>query len=1297
MNILFVNYGDFTTNSLNHIGGFANWMCSAGHTCIVAVPKGKDTLQVVLDPLFIPATFDELLAEPGLFPNGKGADVVHAWTPREVVRKFVLAYQAHVHARLIVHLEDNEEVLLAAWMGKDVSELAGLSEADLENGSFESFSHPRRFRNFLQAADGITVIVDSLKKFVPTGTPSLLLRPGIDFGHVAQGVETSAERPDFGLEPGERVIAFTGSNTFVNESELRELYVAVQLLNQRGFPTRLVRTGFGSPQFQSGLSDSLKSHIIELGFVAKKTLPGILSAADVLVQPGKPGPFNDFRLPSKLPEFLASGRPVILPNSNIGTELRDEIDALLLRTGAPEEIAKLCARVFEDSELARRLGKSGRAYAKQHFDLGINSQKLAAFYAEILSRQVQPGSTSTIEGAETEISLALRRIASRATDPEAAALIEQLRPLVVELERRDAARDETLRKGPWRRIYPAAALARIEEELALTHRHAFNLDKILADTQEQLKETHQHASNLEKNLAGAQDLLREARQHAGNLESNLAGAQIELKEARQRIVDLEEALTTALSDLKSLRADYETVVAKESAARTEITIRQDKVRQIQASFSWRVTQPLRALRRTFLDRKPPRPLSDRIIACVDHPRNWGIVQSILLLRGWAVHRDGGRLTAIRARLGKRVFGGEIGIERLDVADHFPNDPTAANCGWIVRIEVPRFMAHLLVLEAKLEDGSWHAFFRQKVARTSQTAIESPDEYTAWIQNYDTLTPEAEKRIQGRLEGLNQFPLISVLMPVYNAPERWLIRAIESVRKQLYKNWELCIADDASTSRSTKKILARYARKDKRIKVVYREKNGHISAASNSALEIARGEFVALLDHDDEIRPHALAAVALELNGHPQADIIYSDEDKIDENGSRFEPYFKPDWNPDLFLAQNYLSHLGVYRITLVREVGGFRTGFEGSQDWDLAMRVSERTVPDRIRHIPKILYHWRTVQGSTAIHVGAKNYAVEAAKQVIEGHFVRMGIDATISPTSGHYWRVIRPIPNPAPKVTLIIPTRNRLNVLRPCIESILQHTTYPFFEILVIDNDSDEPETLAYLANLRKTERCRVLKFPGEFNFSAINNFAVDHTDAPIVGLLNNDLEVSQGDWLNEMVANVVRPEIGCVGAKLYHPNGLIQHAGVVLGVGGVAAHAWQSCPANTSGPAHRVLLQQNYSAVTAACLLVRREVYLQAGGFDAEHLAVAFNDIDFCLKVRAAGYRNFWTPVAELIHHESVSRGSEDTDEKRERFRKEVEFMMKKWGGALLTDAAYNPNLTLQKSDFSLASPPRTWPPID
>lgn len=563
-------------------------------------------------------------------------------------------------------------------------------------------------------------------------------------------------------------------------------------------------------------------------------------------------------------------------------------------------------------------------------------------------------------------------------------------------------------------------------------------------------------------------------------------------------------------------------------------------------------------------------------------------------------------------------------------------------------------------------------------------------YAAWVERFDTLQPEDLRRLARSAKALPSQPLISLVMPTYNTPKRWLERCIDSVRAQVYPNWELCIADDASTAPHVRRVLQRYAMKDARIKVVFRETNGHISAASNSALALAKGEWIALLDHDDQLPPHALLTVAEAIRAHPEAGLFYSDEDKIDERGQRFDPYFKPDWNYDLFLGQNMVSHLGVYRAALMRNVGGFRLGFEGSQDYDLALRCIERLQPAQIRHIPRVLYHWRAIAGSTAVSMGEKSYAALAAQRALQEHLTRTGVAAEVE-IHRHGYRVRRHLQGPSvPTVSLIVPTRDRLHLLHTCVESILERTSYPNYEILVVDNQSSEPQALAYLESLRTRERVRVLRYDEPFNFSAINNFAVAHCDGAIVGLVNNDIETIHADWLDEMVSQAVRPEIGAVGAMLYYPNDTIQHAGVVLGVHGIAAHVYSGMPRGYGGQISRGRLAQNMSVVTAACLLIRREVYKQVGGLD-ERLKVAFNDVDFCLRVREAGYTNLWTPCAELYHHESASRGYEDTPEKKRRFEGEVQFMLERWGKALNEDPAYNPNLSLTGTPFDLAFPPR------
>ena len=563
-------------------------------------------------------------------------------------------------------------------------------------------------------------------------------------------------------------------------------------------------------------------------------------------------------------------------------------------------------------------------------------------------------------------------------------------------------------------------------------------------------------------------------------------------------------------------------------------------------------------------------------------------------------------------------------------------------------------------------------------------------YVAWVNRY------GGARAPGTLPDLlltTESPLISVLVPVYNTPERWLRRCIESVRAQSYPHWELCLADDASPDAGVRAVLEQYRQMDSRIKVVLRERNGHISLTSNSALEVASGEFSVLLDHDDELHPDALLEVALAAKRHPEWRLMYSDEDKIDESGQRYDPYFKSDWNYDLFLSHNCISHLGVYQTSLLREIGGFRAGYEGSQDWDLALRCIETLSASEIGHIPKILYHWRAIPGSTALAPGEKNYAHLAGMKAIQSHLDRVGRYAKVEEIpgfSGNY-RVVNHISDP-PLASIIIPTRDSLSLLTQCIDSIFDKTTYSNFEIVVVDNGSEEMETLEYFEHLKLDARVSVLRYDQPFNYSAINNFAVGQARGEVLVLMNNDIEVISPGWLEEMVSQAMREDIGAVGAMLYYPNETIQHAGILLGFnGGVAVNMYGFKPRGWLGQMIRGRLLQNYTAVTAACLAIKRSVFEKVGGFD-ERLAVAYNDVDLCLRVRERGYRNLWTPFAEFYHHESASRGREDSPEKQERFRREVTYMEERWSDLIADDPAYNPNLANSGEFCAFAFPPRS-----
>ncbi|CAH2902466.1 MAG: Glycosyl transferase, group 2 family [uncultured Paraburkholderia sp.] len=567
------------------------------------------------------------------------------------------------------------------------------------------------------------------------------------------------------------------------------------------------------------------------------------------------------------------------------------------------------------------------------------------------------------------------------------------------------------------------------------------------------------------------------------------------------------------------------------------------------------------------------------------------------------------------------------------------------------------------------------------------------DYLDWIEKFDRLDARVINALKAEIAAMVTPPRISVLMPTYNADPVWLAEAIDSVRNQLYPHWELCIADDASTNQNVRPLLEHYMQVDSRIRVVFREKNGHISAASNSALELVTSDWVGLVDHDDLLAPHALYCVAKEIVRRPEGRLFYSDEDKIDLAGRRHSPYFKCDMNIDLFYSQNMISHFGVYQKRLLDEIGGFRPGFEGSQDHDLALRCLERIGAQSIIHIPRVLYHWRMHPSSTAASGDAKPYAVIAGERALNEHFERQGISTSVEGLPFGY-RVHYRLPEHPPLVSLIIPTRNGVGLLKQCIESIQKKTTYSPYEIIVIDNGSDEQATLDYLDSLKSAANIRVIRDDRPFNYSALNNMAIASANGELVGLINNDIEVVTDTWLEEMVSLAIQPGVGAVGAKLLYPDGTIQHAGVVTGLGGVAGHAHRLFPRESFGYFARNALVSSFSAVTAACLIVRKSIYEQVGGLNEADLAVAFNDVDFCLRVRNAGYRNVWTPFAELYHHESATRGTEDSPEKVARFGREVDYMQTRWGHTLDFDPAYSPNLALDRTDFSLAWPPRIEP---
>ena len=559
-------------------------------------------------------------------------------------------------------------------------------------------------------------------------------------------------------------------------------------------------------------------------------------------------------------------------------------------------------------------------------------------------------------------------------------------------------------------------------------------------------------------------------------------------------------------------------------------------------------------------------------------------------------------------------------------------------------------------------------------------------YHQWIHFNEQGQPYTEQIAEGIMRSLSYEPLMSVVMPVYNVASTYLDQAIQSVVDQQYPNWELCISDDCSSDVDTIECLKKWEKKDDRIKVHYREENGHISANSNSALELVTGSYCVLMDHDDLLRPHSVLELVIEINKKPEVLFVYSDEDKIDENNFRSDPHFKSGWNPDLFFAQNYLNHLTCLQTERLKEIGGWRIGYEGSQDYDLYLRFLYDLNFDKVSHIPKVLYHWRAIEGSTALALGEKSYAVERGIKAANDFFQEKDSRIKVDEIEGvpHY-RVHWPVPNPEPLVSIIIPTKDYAETLKVCIDSVREKTTYSNYEIIVVDNNSEKKETQAYFKEISKAKDTQVILFDGPFNYSAINNYAVKQAKGEYLVLMNNDIEIISEDWVEQMLCHASRKEIGCVGAKLYYPDDTLQHASIVLGIGGVAGHSHKGMHKNHIGYFAKLKIPHSVSGVTAAMLMVSKDIFEKVGGLNEKDLKVAFNDVDFCMKVLAAGYRNFWTPYAEAYHYESKSRGYEDNPEKVARFKKEEKYMKATWGSALANDHFYPANLTKKRQDFS------------
>ena len=572
----------------------------------------------------------------------------------------------------------------------------------------------------------------------------------------------------------------------------------------------------------------------------------------------------------------------------------------------------------------------------------------------------------------------------------------------------------------------------------------------------------------------------------------------------------------------------------------------------------------------------------------------------------------------------------------------------------------------------------HYGVRGFYARLLERFEEREVEYQEW---YEKNKPSEEELARQRKKKWKEPVTISVLVPAYRTPEAFLRQMIESVLNQTYPYLELCIADGSGENISVEKVVKEYQAKDQRVRYQRLEKNEGIAGNTNAAIRMATGDYLALFDHDDLLSPNALFEVASTIE-KDKADVVYTDEDKVT---SDLKEHFKPDFNPDLLCSNNYICHLFVVKRSLALKLGGQDPAYDGAQDYDFIFRCTEEA--EKIVHIAKILYHWRVHQASTADNPTSKMYAFDAGKRAIEAHLQRIGAKAEVSHTKDlGFYRVKYQVQG-NPKVSIVIPNKDEKETLKKCLESIWQKTTYSNYEIILVENNSTTREIRDYYQELDGKNGVRVVYWDKEFNYSAINNFGISYAKGEYILCLNNDITVISPEWMEELLANCQRPEVGIVGARLYYPDNTIQHAGIVLGMGGCAGSLFVGLARSRGGYLHKAALQQDLSAVTAACFMVKKEAFEKVGGFE-EKLAVAFNDVDFCLKVRHAGYLVVYDPYAELYHHESKTRGYENTEAKKRRFQEEIEYMRCHWMPDILRDPYYNENLSLKASDYSLRS---------
>ncbi len=566
-------------------------------------------------------------------------------------------------------------------------------------------------------------------------------------------------------------------------------------------------------------------------------------------------------------------------------------------------------------------------------------------------------------------------------------------------------------------------------------------------------------------------------------------------------------------------------------------------------------------------------------------------------------------------------------------------------------------------------------------------------YYEWIKRFDIVTKNDLKRIKSEINKFQIHPKITFFIISEEIQIEWFSRLIDSMKNQLYDHWEAIIFSNPHDKRIISNITSKIDQQNK-IQLFAFSPEVSKSEQLNKAIDKCSGKFVCFISQDVILRPHTLSMIVKEINNDPDLHIIYTDEDQIDQSCNRTNPYFKPDWNPDLFISQDYLHNTSFFHTDTVKEIGGFRGDFNDSKYWDLTLRLSLILSEKQIKHIPFVLFQKIERKNGTN-----KTFSIGDRKEyrhMLQSNFKHSNfVDVQFQSNEENHPKIIFNIPDPNPLVSIIIPTRNSHHLLQKCIDSVLNKTIYQNFEIIIINNNSDDQQSIHYLSTLEKNDKFMVLTYPYQFNYSAINNLGAKHANGEVLILLNDDTEIISESWINELVSHALRPTIGAVGAMLYYPNDNIQHAGIILNNKNIAAHVYVNEPRGYKGQRTRASLIQNYSAVTGACLAIEKKKFVEIGGFDEKHLPIAYNDIDLCLKLMKAGYRNLWTPHAELYHQESATRDDDTSPTNKIRLDDEARFMREKWRDFLTNDPAYNPNLSINYPMFSLAYPPRVIRP--